>query len=229
MTVGIDARIEASRRPVLRCGLAVPIDAQDLAADEGRALGHNPVVRVPRRYIKVAVTGAEPDAPPVVRTGPTEGQVVRFGLVRDVGDDVHAAGYRGHGVVDLQPQHPVRARSREARRRIHVNEAVAREIGIDGDPLHAGLALAEQVIGGRAVALGIFHSQQLHHRPAGQPDGKAEALLGEEHRPVGQKGHIPRAVELGQHHGVRQGGNAGARRGARFFGNGGRAGNEDAG
>ena len=88
MSVGEDARIEALWRVVAGHGLAVPVDAQHLAADAGRALRHLAVVGVARRHIQEAVRGTEAEAPAIMRAGIAEGMVAGRRLVGDVGDDI---------------------------------------------------------------------------------------------------------------------------------------------
>ena len=196
MPVGVDASIKARWCTITRGGLAVAVNAQHLAADEGRALRHRAIVRVARGHIKKSVAGAKANPPAVVRTGATKRVIAGARFVRNVGDDVVAIRHCRCTVVDLQAHHTIAAGRGQAGCRININQPVARKVGINRNATHASLSFTEQVVGGCGVTFGILHAKQLGHMAIGMPHRQTIALFGEEHRTVGKKSHIPRTIEL---------------------------------
>jgi hypothetical protein len=127
-----------------------------------------------------------------------------FRLVGNVGHDIGSIRHLRQIVGDLEAQHAIGARRRHRGRRVDIDLAIFLEIRIDGDALHASLALAEEIVGRVAVTLAVFHSEQRVDLAVRQPHRKAFALFGKEHCAVFEEGHVPRALELIEDGRVRQ-------------------------
>ena len=114
MPVGIDAGIKACWCAIGRGSLAVAVNAEHLASNQGWALRHSAIVRVARGHIKKAIARAKAQPPAIVRAWAAKRVVAGAGFVLNISDDVGAIRNAVPSVVDLQSHHAVAARRSQA-------------------------------------------------------------------------------------------------------------------
>ena len=117
------------------------------------------------------------------------------------GHNIGARADRRVAGVHDQAYHAVGRRAHEGGGHEQVDEAGAREIGIDGDAMRPALALAEEIGRGdrRPVApeQGVPRAiRPAHRQPA--------AFFRDEQRAIRREGQVPRAIEAVEHDGPRQ-------------------------